>query len=106
MKHLILLTTWLLMLASIYTPNVQATHLQGGYITFMRDTTENPNPRRIFFTLTAFTKEDSEVHDPQVIINMGDGRTVTVPWTCFSHDGSRCGQPIGNGISKMKYQWE
>ena len=90
---------WMLVILLGVSTEAQATHIRAGDITAKRDTTPNPNPRRFFFTMIIYTDDDSDVEDPQVIMNMGDGNSVTVP---------RLGTeiPIGNRVSKAVYKWE
>ncbi len=81
--------------------SASASHYRGSYITFERDTTQNPNPRKLFFTLTIFTDGASVADSPEVDVKMGDGNSVTVPRISIT--------PIGNlstMVDRETYKWE
>ena len=99
MKRSLILGTIVWVVSCLYSFNTYATHYKTGYITYTRDQAENPNPRKIHYEFILFTNDDSDVEDPQVIINMGDGNSITV-----QRQGSEI--PIGNRISKAIYKWE
>ncbi|MEJ8758173.1 T9SS type A sorting domain-containing protein [Pontibacter sp. H259] len=96
MKQLILLACLLLCFIS-----TSATHHRGSYITFKRDTTATPNPRRLFFTLTTFTDRASQAEDPLLEIRMGDGNRLTIPRYMITQIGD-----ISAQIDKEVYKWE
>ncbi len=70
---------WVFLLLSGCFTEAQATHIRAGDITAKRDTTPNPNPRRFFFTMNIYRNTEATANDPEAVISMGDGNTVTVP---------------------------
>jgi len=56
-----------------------ATHITGAFITFVKDTTANPNPRRYHFKLTMISDRASQADEPFIIIEMNGGIKLTVP---------------------------
>ncbi|NDK54664.1 T9SS type A sorting domain-containing protein [Pontibacter fetidus] len=74
MKQLILIVCLLLCFVS-----ASATHLRGGFITYKKDTTQHPNPRKFFFKAVLITDKASQADDPTIEVRMGDGVHKVVP---------------------------
>ncbi|WP_162428605.1 T9SS type A sorting domain-containing protein [Pontibacter pudoricolor] len=96
MKQLILFVLLLLCFVS-----ASATHHRGSYITFKYDTTANPIPRRLFFTLTTFTDRASQADSPEVEIKMGDGNNIIVQRRSITPVGA-----LSSLVDKEVYIWE
>lgn len=93
MKQLILV----LCLAFLHTV-AAATHIMGGFITYTKDTGPNPNPRKLFYTLTLITDRHSQADEPVARINMGDGIFLDVPRTNLTQ--------ISPDYIRMEFSWD